>query len=540
MKKLLLFTVYCLLFTWSALAYTSGDVANARLLANKGIIVAQSTTAGYRLDDTITRAEATGIALKVKWIILPEKYMCKNYFTDVKYNPINNWICRAVELAADAVIISRINTKFRPHDTITRAEALAILMSSRWIVAPSGATLPIFPYSDVSESWQRDMVLWAANLKIIINPNIISWDDGFWLIDKVAPIPFYPNRSATRAEVFAFVNNILPLSQKITEENNGRENLWWGYEKDGSHVYLNGKILPNIDPVSFQFFEHDYLSDKSGVFKYFRDNDALYKIPNLEKETLKILNAGFVKDSKNAYHCDGFGVLIGDTNGYKEREFTCKKISVDIETFFCQWANAALCEDKNNFYDSFDGKTKKEDFYRDILLNISSDTEKQTYLIGTPGEITPIEFVSDLSKKYSDVTQKKIIKSLNESLNLTMANYLEGGVVELESIQIGTMPTTKTPIKLRPITNTVIVIKAESWNKFDRWLEADFIHKIPNWYEIFTSKIDPYWYRESAEKILWYTLNDVLESPSKLSALFAKTLELYFKDFASAKIYNNG
>ncbi len=47
----------------------------------------------------------------------------------MKYDVRNNWICRAIEIAADEGIISRANTKARPQDRITRAEALAILVN---------------------------------------------------------------------------------------------------------------------------------------------------------------------------------------------------------------------------------------------------------------------------------------------------------------------------------------------------------------------------------------------------------------------------
>lgn len=63
-----------------AFAYTQTDVDNATYLAGKGIITAQSTTTGYRLDDTITRAEVAGIALKLRGTTLPEGYTCKKYF----------------------------------------------------------------------------------------------------------------------------------------------------------------------------------------------------------------------------------------------------------------------------------------------------------------------------------------------------------------------------------------------------------------------------------------------------------------------------
>lgn len=55
-----------------AFAYTQVDVDNANYLANKNIITQQSTATGYRLDDTITRAEVAGIALKLHGTTLPE------------------------------------------------------------------------------------------------------------------------------------------------------------------------------------------------------------------------------------------------------------------------------------------------------------------------------------------------------------------------------------------------------------------------------------------------------------------------------------
>lgn len=64
MKKFLLSSL--LVTSIFAFAYTQTDVSNAQFLADQGVIVKQSTAAGYRLDDTITRAEVVGIALKIK------------------------------------------------------------------------------------------------------------------------------------------------------------------------------------------------------------------------------------------------------------------------------------------------------------------------------------------------------------------------------------------------------------------------------------------------------------------------------------------
>ncbi len=73
-------------------------------------------------------------------------------------------MCRSVELAADLGLITRANTRFRPQDSITRAEALAILMSGRGTQYPKNVTIganskPIAGlYSLKVPQWQRDLI----------------------------------------------------------------------------------------------------------------------------------------------------------------------------------------------------------------------------------------------------------------------------------------------------------------------------------------------------------------------------------------------
>jgi len=57
---------------------------------------------------------------------IPEDYRCRNYFDDVS-TAVSKWICRAVELAADEGLITKLNDIFRPQEDITRAEAFSIL-----------------------------------------------------------------------------------------------------------------------------------------------------------------------------------------------------------------------------------------------------------------------------------------------------------------------------------------------------------------------------------------------------------------------------
>ncbi len=218
MKKLLLSSLVATsIFTF---AYTTTDVSNASFLANQGIIVKQSIESNYRLDNTITRAEAIGIALKIKWVTLPDSYSCKKYFSDTT---TNDWKCRAIELAADNGIITRNNTKARPNDTITRAEALAIVMKAGGVEIqnmpsinnydPSLGDFVIdFMYTYSEYAW------WQAN---VFYTYWIKWE--FDRLNKTykrcnlwpCHINLKFNDSATRSEVFGFTKNILEYKAKI-------------------------------------------------------------------------------------------------------------------------------------------------------------------------------------------------------------------------------------------------------------------------------------------------------------------------------------
>ncbi len=154
MRKIVLFFIALSPLIYSA---TPLETTIADTLASYDIIVNNSKNpAGYRLADTITRAEAVGVALRVADISLPDKYFCKNYYRDVSYNPVNNWICRAIEIAADSGIISRENTTARPSTPISRIEALAITMRAGRI--PYARNVDRKNYPATMPQWQIDLL----------------------------------------------------------------------------------------------------------------------------------------------------------------------------------------------------------------------------------------------------------------------------------------------------------------------------------------------------------------------------------------------
>jgi hypothetical protein len=125
MKKIIF--VSLLTLSLYSLAYTSEDVSNANYLADQKIVTKQTTGTGYRLDDKILRQEVIGMALKIKGVALPENYTCKKYFADATKN---DWVCRAVELAADNGIITRSNKYANPGKSITRAETISMIYNA--------------------------------------------------------------------------------------------------------------------------------------------------------------------------------------------------------------------------------------------------------------------------------------------------------------------------------------------------------------------------------------------------------------------------
>lgn len=198
MKKISLFIASALI-SLSAFGATLTDIDDANFLAREWILVDQSNnTTNYRLDESILRQEIIGIALKIKWVTLPEDYVCKNYYTDVKTDPVNNWICRAVEIAADNAMISRENKLFRPQEYVTESEALAILFSAlgeKWVpqteidafLKSSGN-----PFAKDTNSWQMGIIIQAKKLGVLAEYNALT-----------------PNARATRGRVFGLATSLL-------------------------------------------------------------------------------------------------------------------------------------------------------------------------------------------------------------------------------------------------------------------------------------------------------------------------------------------
>lgn len=163
MKKTLLLVVFIGLFATSA--YALNYLNYAEYLADKHVIVRQRPIENYVLSDRVLRQEVVGIAIRltagnfrnIETINLPDPYTCENVFFDIKQNLPNSWACRSVEIAAKHGIITTNNKHFRPEEDITRAEAIAMVLSG----------VKLMPKTDGSKPWQEVVMETSEKLGIL-------------------------------------------------------------------------------------------------------------------------------------------------------------------------------------------------------------------------------------------------------------------------------------------------------------------------------------------------------------------------------------
>lgn len=127
-KKILLSASIISLGVIGVSAYSNSDIETANFLADKWVIVDNSSDAGsYRLDDTITRREMLKIMMKLSGQNVAD--VCNTSFSDLK---TWDWGCKYAEAALVSKYIAA-NPTFRPADNISKIESLKMIMQANWI-----------------------------------------------------------------------------------------------------------------------------------------------------------------------------------------------------------------------------------------------------------------------------------------------------------------------------------------------------------------------------------------------------------------------
>ena len=126
LKKIILSSAALCLVATGVFAYSNSDVETANFLANKWVIVDNSSDAGaYRLDDTITRREMLKIMMKISGKTVQE--VCAS----ASFSDMNTWDwgCKYGEAALENWYIAS-NATFRPADNISKIESLKMIMQA--------------------------------------------------------------------------------------------------------------------------------------------------------------------------------------------------------------------------------------------------------------------------------------------------------------------------------------------------------------------------------------------------------------------------
>lgn len=123
----------------------------------------------------------------MRGIPLDDNYDCQGSYTDTERG-VDSWVCEASEKAQIAGLISSTNTRFRPLDTMTRAEAYSVLMKSICVHPDTNST-----------NWQRKVAREAYELGFTVRKTLST---------------FEPNKLILRQELYALAARIAEYKDK--------------------------------------------------------------------------------------------------------------------------------------------------------------------------------------------------------------------------------------------------------------------------------------------------------------------------------------
>jgi len=149
LKKIIAITTLLTMSLGSSFAFSADQLSGAQELAEKGVINNASTTAEFGLDNTITRKEIMKIVLNLSGKSVTDS--CSGDFGDVS----NDWGCKYIEAGLAHGFITA-NASFRPNDSISKAEAMKLILKARGIDKAYN-----------SSDWQADYMNTAYDNSII-------------------------------------------------------------------------------------------------------------------------------------------------------------------------------------------------------------------------------------------------------------------------------------------------------------------------------------------------------------------------------------
>ncbi len=141
-------------FSTGVAAMDLAEINAATSLANKGFINEVETVADFRLDATITRAEAAKVAAMIAGVTPNDS--CEGKFSDVSATTPNNWVCGYVEALLEEGLLSA-NNEYNPERNLSKTESLKMMLEAAGDDVEYGS------------DWQADFVAYAVAAGYISN-----------------------------------------------------------------------------------------------------------------------------------------------------------------------------------------------------------------------------------------------------------------------------------------------------------------------------------------------------------------------------------
>lgn len=255
MKKIQYFILSISLgiFALCDIGFSQSSTYYADLIADYSIINKQSSADWYRLNNTLTRAELAKIASNLWGMSI--KNCSWKIFTDVQSTLWD--LCGYIETLADAKVVSTSNKYYRPNDTVTRAEAIKILLGVIWAWKSNinAGYMDANNLGDLEWYINKAKEIWSiADTKYIYPNSPILRHEVFILAAFYAGID-------TSNPAFAVIGDAQLLSETLfwetTTKNNTttKSNTWYLYLKNGEKYEFT---VPKItEPSWFWRFWYD-------------------------------------------------------------------------------------------------------------------------------------------------------------------------------------------------------------------------------------------------------------------------------------------
>lgn len=467
-------------FSTGVAAMNLAEIEAATSLANKGVINKVDTVADFRLDATITRAEAAKVAAEIAGI--EPNSSCEGKFSDVSATTPNTWVCGYVEALLEAGKLSA-NENYNPERNLSKTESLKMMLeaagdevvydNATWqadFVAHAVANAYISTFTDYNTAATRGFVFVAADaaheansddniLDDILNeieggdddtttdngddnetPVVIGDDELTVTLSPETPDAAFVAAGRDRTEVLAF--EVMAGSEDVTLKELTLEYTGLSNEENFSviSVYMGNKKVTKGTSKSFSEGEVDLTFENDTVIKA-GETKTLVVNANIasatgtvsHKVTVSNLEASVDVVMDGKVSSNSFGVV--DATNVATIEVDVDTLSDDVTVGEVEKLADFTIEEQDNEdvvvksitieFDNFDA----EDDLRDLVLYADGEEVDVELFVNSDDEvIADIDVVIPQDESVDFLLKGVVVGSIGEKVEAEITDVYAVGV----------------------------------------------------------------------------------------------------------------